>query len=166
MGSGDEFAAFYAGYGRRLLHLAQLLTGNADYAEDLLQDVLSRAYARWDRIRVQDPYIYVRRGLVNARTDRWRRRVPVPTVIREGELVFRDHASDVVRHDDLLRALQTLTLRERTVIALRFFEDLSEKQTAAALGVPPGTVKSATNRAVVKLRQHPALQSYLVGDPL
>jgi DNA-directed RNA polymerase specialized sigma24 family protein len=57
-----------------------------------------------------------------------------------------------------------LTARERTVIALRFFEDLSELQTAAALGVPPGTVKSATNRAVVKLRHNPALESYLVGE--
>jgi len=165
MGTGEEFAAFYAGHGRRLLHLAQLLTGNADYAEDLLQDVLSRAYARWDRIRVDDPYIYVRRALVNARTDRWRRRVPVPTEVKDGDLVSEDHASDVARHDDLLRALRGLTARERTVIAMRFFEDMSELQTATTLGVPPGTVKSATNRAVVKLRHNPVLQSYLVGDP-
>lgn len=161
----EDFAAFYAAQGRRLLHLAELITGNADHAEDLLQDVMARVLLRWGKIRVGDPYTYVRRALVNARTDHWRRRLPSPTPIPVDSLVVSDHAAAVVRRDDLLRALGSLTTRERTVLALRYFEDLSESQTATLLGIPPGTVKSTTNRAVTKLRVHPGLASYLVGDP-
>ena len=57
------------------MHLAQLLTGDPHTAEDLTQDVLARAYLRWDKVERDDPYAYLRRALVNARTDRWRRRV-------------------------------------------------------------------------------------------
>ena len=75
--SGD-FEAFVAGHGRRLIHLAELLLGDRGAAEDLTQDVLARAYLRWDRVERDDPYAYVRRALINARIDRWRRRLPIP----------------------------------------------------------------------------------------
>ena len=142
--SGD-FEAFVAGHGRRLIHLAELLLGDRGAAEDLTQDVLARAYLRWDRVERDDPYAYVRRALINARIDRWRRRLPIPVADRE----------------HLFAALRLLTPRERGVIALRYYEDLTEAETADVLGVAIGTVKSTTARALAKLRAQPAMRDAL-----
>jgi RNA polymerase sigma-70 factor (sigma-E family) len=144
---GCDFEAFVAGHGRRLLHLAELLLGDRDAAQDLTQDVLARAYIRWDRLESDDPYAYLRRALINARTDRWRRRVPVPVAELGPGPVVADHAQGVADRDEMLTALRGLTARERGVIALRFYEDLTEVETANVLGVAVGTVKSATARA-------------------
>jgi RNA polymerase sigma-70 factor (sigma-E family) len=161
MEHADDFAAFVAGHGRRLLHLAELLTGDRHLAEDLTQDVLARAFLRWDRIERDDPYTYLRRALVNARTDRWRRRIPVPVDEVWSTEAVPDHATGVAVRDGLLRALRGLTMRERGVIALRYYEDLTEEQTARVLGVAVGTVKSTTARALSKLKDHPALSDTL-----
>jgi RNA polymerase sigma-70 factor (sigma-E family) len=154
---GEDFAAFVAGYGRRLVHLAELLTGDAHLAEDLTQDVLARTYVRWDRINGSDPYAYVRRALVNARTDSWRRRLPIPVDRVAENHSVPDPAEGLADRDALLRALAELTTRERSVIVLRFYEDLSEEQIARVLGVAIGTVKSTAARALRKLRAHPCL---------
>lgn len=87
-----DFEAFGAGHGRRLIHLAEPLLGDRGAAEDLTQDVLARAYLRWDRVERDDPYAYVRRALINARIDRWRRRLPIPVADLGPDRVVADHA--------------------------------------------------------------------------
>jgi RNA polymerase sigma-70 factor (sigma-E family) len=156
-----DFEAFVAGHGRRLIHLAELLVGDREAAEDLTQDVLARAYLRWDRVERDDPYAYLRRALINARTDRWRRRLPVPVADLGAGRVAPDHAIEIADRDQVFAALRLLTARERGVIALRYYEDLTEAETAAVLGVALGTVKSTTARALAKLRAQPAMRDAL-----
>ena len=156
-----EFTDFVMGYQGKMVRLAELLTGDRGRAEDLAQDGFGKAYAAWNRIRDGDPAAYVRRCIVNANTDWWRRRFryeqPVPQV-PEG-LVQVDLAANTAARDVVLRALARLTSRERAVVALRFYLDLSEIQIAEELGISPGTVKSAASRALAKLRADAELRS-------
>jgi RNA polymerase sigma-70 factor (sigma-E family) len=141
-----------------LLRTAFLLTGqNMAEAEDLLQVALERAYRHWPRVcRSGEPERYVRRILANASTDRWRRLARRPeqplSAAQAGELV-PDHAAQVADSDFLLRALAVLPPRQRAVLVLRYFDDLSEAQTAQVLGCSPGTVKSQAARALARLRK-------------
>jgi RNA polymerase sigma-70 factor (sigma-E family) len=139
-----EFAAFVAANHARLRHLADLITGDRVRAEDLLQAVLVRTFQRWRKVRQADPLGYVRAGLTNARTDWWRRPASreVPMAAPPDARAAPDHAGQVAGRDAVQRALATLTGRERAVVVLRFFEDLSEADIARILGVAPGTVKS------------------------
>ena len=154
----EEFTAFVAADYGRLLHTADLIIGDAGRAEDLLQTVLARTYLRWGKVR-QYPFGYVRAGLVNARTDWWRRRSSRehPTASIPDAGAAADHAGLVVGRDAVQRALAVLTRRERTVVVLRFYEDMSEADIARVLGVAPGTVKSTCARALAKLRVCPDL---------
>ncbi|WP_203711650.1 SigE family RNA polymerase sigma factor [Asanoa siamensis] len=159
-----EFTSFVtANYGR-LLHVADLIIGDAGRAEELLQTVLTRTYLRWSKVRQDNPLGYVRAGLVNARTDWLRRGLgrEQPTATLPGTALAADHAEEVVGRDAVQRALAVLTARERAVIVLRFYEDLSEAEIARTLDIAAGTVKSACARALVKLRVAPDLadQSY------
>lgn len=150
----DEFAAFVAGSQARLVRLAELLTGDRGRAEDLAQDGYARAYAAWGRLRSGDPEAYVRRCMVNANTDWWRRRrwrEQACGLVPEAA-IGRDLAGDIVARDVVRRALARLTVRERAVLALRFYADLTEAQVAAELGIAAGTVKSTASRALAKLR--------------
>lgn len=159
-----EFARFVEERSSRLLMLARHLCGDPDQAEDLTQSVLEKAYLKWGRVaKADDPYLYVRRMLVNLNYDRLRRQP-----WRENSTAFTPDGAEVVsasaRHlasDDLAllidrialrRALAELTPRERAVVVLRYLEDLSEADTATELGIKVGTVKSACNRALGKLR--------------
>ncbi len=157
----DEFADFVAGTQARMVRLGELLTGDRGRAEDLAQEGFAKAYAVWGRIRTGDPAAYVRRCIVNANTDWWRRRswrelsrVPVPDQADQGDL-----AGDVTGRALVLQALARLTPRERAVIALRFYLDLTELQIAQELGIAPGTVKSASARALAKLRADAELRA-------
>ena len=157
----DEFADFVAGAQARMVRLAELLTGDRGRAEDLAQDGFAKAYAVWGRLRTGDPAAYVRRCIVNANTDWWRRRrwreqsrAPLPDQAAQGNL-----AGEVTDRAVVLRALARLTPRERAVIALRFYQDLTELQIARELGIAPGTVKSATARALTKLRADAELRA-------
>ena len=144
-----------------MLTMAMLLTGHsrAD-AEDLLQTVLERAYRRWRRIcRTGDPGPYVRRMLVNAAVDRWRllrRRPELPFAPDSSPCVATAVGPDmtaVLADQDLLwRALALLPTGQRAVLVLRYYEDLTEAQTAAVLGCTVGSVKTQTSRALSKLR--------------
>lgn len=154
----DEFDAFVAASGPRLLRAAQLLTGDRHRAEDLLQDVLARTYVRWSRLDGA-PEAYVRRGLLNGQRSWWRSRASTEVVSaavpdRPGS---GDLSTDAVVQDAVLRAMASLTRRERSVVVLRFWLDLSEAATAAELGIAPGTVKSTTSRALARLRASPHL---------
>ena len=157
----EEFADFVAGRQRRMVRVAELLCGDRGRAEDLAQDGFAKAYVAWSRIRTGDPEAYVRRCIVNAQTDWWRRRTwreePRPLVPDRQDRA--DPAAEIAVRDVVLRALARLTPRERVVIVLRFYLDLSEYQIGSELGIAPGTVKSAAARAVAKLRADAELRA-------
>jgi RNA polymerase sigma-70 factor (sigma-E family) len=157
----EAFRAYVAARSPALLRTAYLLTGHRADAEDLLQTALAKTYLAWDRIRDKEALDgYVRRVIVNTQTSRWRRRSvdeyatdDLPET-RGG----RDAADDLVLHDALWAALATLPRRQRAMVVLRYYEDLSEAETAKVLGVSLGTVKSTTSRALVKLRDTSGLR--------
>ena len=158
IGNDDSsFEDFVAGSSARLFTMARLLTGgNRAEAEDLLQGAYERAYRRWGRItRRADPERYVRQILVNASIDRWRRirRHPeMPLAGSGADPRAADTAAAVADRDLLLRGLAALPPRQRAVLVLRYFEDLSEAETATMLGCSVGTVKSQAARGLARLR--------------
>jgi RNA polymerase sigma-70 factor (sigma-E family) len=146
------FRSFVEANGATLLHAARLLTGDHHRGEDLVQTALTKLYLKWGRIDA--PLPYARRALVNAHIDQTRRKWwgerPTETL---PEVVGRDtdtSASD--SRDELRRLLSGLAPKERAVIVLRYYCDLSEQDTAATLGMPVGTVKSTCSRALARLR--------------
>ena len=155
---GSSFEEFVAAVSGRLFTLALLLTAHRRAeAEDLLQDSLERAYRRWGQIiRNGSPDAYVRRVMINAAVDRWRRerrRPEEPLVIDTADCAAADQAGHVADRDLLLRALAGLAPRQRAVLVLRYFEDLTETETAAVLGCTVGAVKSQASRALARLRE-------------
>jgi RNA polymerase sigma-70 factor (sigma-E family) len=153
----SSFEDFVAGSSARLFTMARLLSGgNRAEAEDLLQGAYERAYRRWGRIsRRADPERYVRQILVNASVDRWRwlRRHPETALLAsQADPGAADTSAMIADRDLLLRSLAALPPRQRAVLVLRYFEDLSEAQTAMALGCSVGTVKSQAARGLARLR--------------
>jgi RNA polymerase sigma-70 factor (sigma-E family) len=149
----DEFVEFAQASSGRLLHAAFLLTGDRHQAEDAAQSALVRTYAAWSRVRRKDAYAYARTVLTNLVTDGWRR------PYRENATEFlperatnRDLAEDVTRRQWLVGALAVLSARERVVIVLRYFFDMTEADVAQELDVSLGTVKSLNSRGLAKLR--------------
>jgi RNA polymerase sigma factor (sigma-70 family) len=175
----DGFHEFVLGSQTRMVHLAELLTRDRGRAEDLAQHAYAKAYASWGRIHGGDPEAYVRRCIVNANIDWWRRRtwqerpsehLPEPSARDVGGSgggsggtgvggIAGDPAAAVAQRDLVLGAMARLTARERSVLALRFYLDLPEAQIASELGLRPGTVKSTLARALGKLRQDSQLQA-------
>jgi RNA polymerase sigma-70 factor (sigma-E family) len=155
-----SFSTFVSARSRHLLQTAYLLTGDRHRAEDLLQTALTRAYLRWDRIVSEDPEGYVRRTLANAHIDWWRRKPwrEEPTA-ELPEVAMPDQASAYDVREAVLQALAGLSRRQRAVVVLRYYEDLSEAEIAGVLGCSAGTVKSAASRAMTKLRAHPGLSA-------
>ncbi len=154
--SDERFRAFVADRSRHLLQAAHLLTGDRHRAEDLLQTALTRTYLRWDRI--DEPEGYVRRVMVNAATDWWRRKPwRERSTAEPPEQSVADGTGAYDTRDAVLRALGALSPRQRAVIVLRYYEGLSEAEIAATLGCSAGTVKSAASRAMATLRASPEL---------
>ena len=159
MDAADEaaFRAYVVARLPALLRLAHLLTGSAQDADDLVQTALVRTCGAWPRIRNQgDPDAYVRRVLVNARNSWWSRRPkdsPLDAYRDPG--VWRGDALD--ERDAMWRALAGLPRRQRAVLVLRYYEDLTEAEIAEVLGCSTGTVKSQAHKALAKLRDHPGL---------
>lgn len=153
--------AYVAARSPALLRTAYLLTGNRADAEDLLQTALAKTYLAWDRIRERDAIdAYVRRVMVNTQTSWWRRRKvdEYPTDDVPERAGSRDATDDLALHDALWTALAELPKRQRAMVVLRYYEDLSEAETAHVLGVSVGTVKSTTSRALAKLRDTSGLR--------
>ena len=148
-----RFEEFVSASGRRLLRTAYLLVGDQQHAEDLLQTALERTARRWSTIRGA-PEAYARTVLTNLATDRWRRRSvrPDESFTAPPENDSPDIAADLVLRDALKTALRELTRRQRAVLVLRYFDDLTESETAAALGITIGTVKSTASRSLERLR--------------
>jgi RNA polymerase sigma-70 factor (sigma-E family) len=153
-----ELREFISARGAALSRAAYLLTGDHQAAEDLVQDTYVVLVRRWQKSGTVDPEAYVRRILYSRFIDSWRRRrlreLPTaapPEAIDLDRAV--DSASAVTDRLTLRDALVRLTPRQRAVLVLRFYEDLTETQTAAALGISPNTVKSQTRVALQRLRE-------------
>ncbi|GAA3221401.1 MULTISPECIES: SigE family RNA polymerase sigma factor [Nonomuraea] len=151
-GAEHDFGAFVAARATTLLRVAYLACGNEAEAEDLLQTALERTYRNWDRVRHDSPEPYVRRVIINTAISRARRRA-ILSIIPMRILPERAaRSTDVDLRHLLMDALRDLPPRQRAVVVLRYWEDLSEAQTAEVLGCTVGTVKSQTSKAMAKLR--------------
>jgi RNA polymerase sigma-70 factor (sigma-E family) len=160
----DDFAGFVEARERALQRTAWLLTGDWALAQDLVQTALARSWSRWDRINKRDdPEIYVRKVMLNTWST-WRRRR------WRGEQAFGvlperpapgDIAAEVAARVAVGQALGRLTDRQRSVLVLRVFDDLSEAQVAQVLDCAAGTVKSTLSQALTKLRNEPRLAELL-----
>jgi RNA polymerase sigma-70 factor (sigma-E family) len=161
MGRGEQrqrdadFTAYLAARQSTLLRTAYLITGDAHTAEDVVQSALARLYLSWDRVqRAESPDAYVRRAIVNEATSWWRRawrRREVATDILPDVAVAPEPTSG---GDDVWQLVRSLPPRQRAVIVLRYYEQLSEAEIADTLGISPGTVKSQASRALATLRTH------------
>lgn len=150
-----DFEEFYAASWAGLLRTAYAIAGDPHLAEDAAQTAFAHAYAAWWRVaRADNPKAYVRRIAVNAALEQARR----PASRRERPMAApydrptRDGLDELGEHDEMWRAVQALPPRQRAVVVLRFYEDLSEREIAAVLGVRTGTVKSQCSAALSTLR--------------
>jgi RNA polymerase sigma-70 factor (sigma-E family) len=146
----DSFTAWAAGRRRALVRSAFLLTGDPGRAEDLVQQALFKIAMRWERLCDENPDAYARTVIYRDQVSWWRRRrervsaQPIDSI---------EMPVDIEQSVVMAQALARLTPKQRAVLVLRFYEDLSERDTAAALGVGPGTVKSQTAAALQRLRE-------------
>jgi RNA polymerase sigma-70 factor (sigma-E family) len=157
-GGGEDFSAFVMSRWPGLVRLAFGLTGDRWAAEDIAQATLARAFVAWRRVRrADDPDAYLRRILVNTSNRRFRRRRVAEQPGDPPETAVEGPAELVGERAALLAALRQLPPRQRAVVVLRYWEDLTDTQIGAALGCSPGTVRSQLSRALAKLRENPAL---------
>ena len=152
----EEFARFVQARWGQLVRTAYLLTGDRGRAEDLVQQVLVKVHRRWTHIAtVESPYAYTRAALANESASWWRRRRVAETL---GDIpLHADRASGDAyaaydTRDEIARAVLALPPRMRAVVVLRYFDDLSEADTGAALGMSVGSVKSQASRGLERLR--------------
>ncbi|MGW3075684.1 SigE family RNA polymerase sigma factor [Kitasatospora sp. NPDC001132] len=160
-----DFEAFAATRWRRLVRTAYLLTGDHHEAEDVVQATFAKVFRNWSRIsRLDEPDAYVHRALVNNNLSRHRRRrvrqLLVPVLPDRASTAGSGGHREVEERSVLLQALAELPQRQRAVVVLRYWEDMSERQVADVLGCSPGNVKSQASRGLAKLRAHPALAPY------
>jgi RNA polymerase sigma-70 factor (sigma-E family) len=152
-----SFEEFVRTEAQALLRSAHLLTGNRPEAEDLLQEALERTFRRWGRSTIDSPAAYVRTVMAHLAYDRARRRrFRTVAMTAEHETPIADATESVHQREALTRALACLPPRQRVVMVLRFLEDLTERETARALGCTVGTVKRHSSRALERLRRTPA----------
>jgi RNA polymerase sigma-70 factor (sigma-E family) len=155
-GEPAGFGEFVAGRSPALLRTAWMLTGDAQLAEDLLQTALARTWPHWSRIENGHPEAYVRRVMVRTHGAWWRRtrrgETPVADPPEPGGPASPDAYRAVDDRAVLTQALATLPRRQRQVVVLRYYDDLSEREVAAILGCSAGTVKSQAARGLAKLR--------------
>jgi RNA polymerase sigma-70 factor (sigma-E family) len=155
---GEDFGAFAESRWPGLVRLAFGLTGDRWAAEDIAQATLARAYVAWRRVsRADDPDAYLRRILVNTSNRRFRRQRVAEQSGDPPEAVVAGPADLVDERTTLLAALRQLPPRQRAVVVLRYWEDLTDAQIGAALGCSPSTVRSQLSRALAKLRESPVL---------
>ncbi|GGN49552.1 RNA polymerase sigma-70 factor (sigma-E family) [Actinoplanes campanulatus] len=149
----DDFHEFVVYRSPALSRVAYLLTGDHHLAEDLLQSALARAFPRWRRIRDGDPAAYVRRVMYHQHISWWRRRRVVEVQGWEGlDPAGADSSEASALRLTLAAALRRLTPRQRAVLVLRFYEDLTEAQVARELGLSVGTVKRHGHDGLSRLR--------------
>jgi RNA polymerase sigma-70 factor (sigma-E family) len=157
----NEFDAFVRSRSGALLRSAFLLTGDQHLAEDLVQSALARTHRSWHRLHDRgNAEAYTRKTMYHLQVSWWRRRVaeslpgdlPEPRRGGGGTAAGGDHADQTTIRLTLRAALLRLSVKQRAVLVLRYFEDCSEAEAAELLGVAVGTVKSQTAKALAKLR--------------
>lgn len=163
----ERFTEFVRGHSSALFRTAYLLSGDYQWAEDLLQTTLVKVYQRWERVdEMQRPVAYARKILVSQAASWWRRRSSHETPLAlldeyawGGQVDEVDEVAEVAEHERVWRAVLSLPGRQRAVTVLRYYEDLSEAEIAATLGMAPGTVKSHSHAAARRLAE-------LLGEPV
>ena len=157
MGVMADFDNFVAAHVDDLLRTAYLIVWDEGEAEDLVQECLLKVARRWPRVRrMEQPQAYARRILVNLALDGARRRAQRRRELEAGDatsLWAVDPLQALETRAELLQALAQLHERQRAVLVLRYFNDLTEAQVADVLGCSPGTVKSSASRGLARLRE-------------
>lgn len=165
-----EFAAYMSARQASLLRTAYLISGDRHTAEDLVQTALAKLYLTWDKVTQRDSIDgYVRRIIVNEHNSLWRRpwkrrehsTDQLPESTTPGSSTSGTSGTDA----DLWAFVQSLPRKQRAVLVLRYYEELSEAETAEALGISVGTVKSQASRALAALRARSAEIAHLMEDP-
>jgi RNA polymerase sigma-70 factor (sigma-E family) len=151
----SRYEEFVAVNGDELVKLAYAICGDRGRAEDAVQEALTRVYQRWSRLT--DPLAYARRTAINATRDDWRRSMRADRARGEVARLPPTNVDEpherLVTNSALMDALDELPHGQRAVIVLRYGSQLSEAETAAALGITTGTVKSQTARALARMRE-------------
>ena len=156
LGARDaDFSAYMQARQASLMRTAFLLTGDRHTAEDMVQNAFAKLYLSWDRVQSRDSVdAYVRRILVNEHHSLWRRawkrREHATDELPEGHHLDQ---YDAGARRELWDLVQTLPRKARAVLVLRYYEEMSEAETAEVLGISVGTVKSQTSRALAALRE-------------
>jgi RNA polymerase sigma-70 factor (sigma-E family) len=165
----DEFADFFAATWPRLYRTTYAVTGDPGAAEDALQSAYAKAYASWRRVRAADrPEAYVRRMALNEVLTVRRRawwRAERPHAVPPEPAPLRSPHADTDDHDAVWQAVVALPPRQRAVVVLRYYEELSEAEIAEVLGCSRGTVKSQAADALAKLRRGNAATLLTDGEP-
>jgi RNA polymerase sigma-70 factor (sigma-E family) len=166
MVKGDEasFTAWAAARQHALMRTAFLLTGDWQRAEDLLQDALTKVALRWSRLVDGQPEAYARTILARDNVSWWRRRGREVVVEAPPEPPATNDTVASERRMLVTDALNHLTAKQRAILVLRFYEDLSVPQTAQTLGISEGTVKSQTHAALARLRAQAPELAELLGE--
>lgn len=149
------FEEYVAARGAALVRLARLLTGDDHRAQDLVQDVLAKAYVHWRRVcAAEQPDVYIRRMLVNAQRSWWRRRAnrEVPIERPVDRPTPGDVGARAAERDEMWRLIGGLPARQREVLVLRYYEDLDDVMIAEILGCSTNTVRTHAMRALTALR--------------
>ena len=164
---GDEegYRDFVTARYAALHRTAYVLTGSHHDAEDLVQTALMRAAGVWRRIH-ERPEPYVRRIMYHENVSRWRRRRLAEEPLGGHDTALADPADEGVARLVLAQALARLTPKQRTVLVLRYYEDLTERQAAEAMGVRVGTIKSQTRHALMRLREVAPELADRIGQPV
>lgn len=152
-----EFTAFVVAHSAELLRIAWYLTGDVHRANELVQAALVKTYVGWLRLGSAQPLAYTRTAMANHRTDTWRRTRREILLDKPMEADTRSAVDEVERADTahaLIAALRSLPERQRQVVVLRYYCDLSERTVAAELGISSSAVKSAASRGLANLLKH------------
>lgn len=155
-GEDASFAVVFNEHHRRAVRLAYLLTGDHHQAEDVVADAMAKVYVQWRRGRVEDVGPYLRRAVANQANSRLRRRYLErrEAARRSGDDRGVKRVDDAAADRDAVwQAIQQLPDRQRQVVVLRYYEDLSEVDTADVLGISTGTVKSSLSRGLARLEE-------------
>ena len=154
MAEVDGFREFVRERSPALSRHAYLLTGDHQLAEDLLQTALANTYRHWRRIHGDNPEGYVRRAMYHQHVSWWRRRrVPEQLFAAPQETAQADPAEGTALRLSLVQALSRLSAKQRAVVLLRFYADLTDAQAADVLGIGVGTVKRHGHDALRRLRE-------------
>lgn len=152
----DDFTSYVEQSWGRLFRTAYALVGDVQEADELLQSTLVKVYVSWRRVeRAETPDAYVRRIMINQASTHWRaekRRRHAREPLRESRDEVSEPGTHLAERDAMWELVRSLPPRQRAIVVLRYYEDLTELEIAEALKIAPGTVKSQANAAIAKLR--------------